>query len=498
MSQSQSRTPLKTNGWEDVFTKHFVWFLAGYFVVQLIIRLLASPVLGTDEAEQLIISQSFELGYGSQPPLYTWLAILLFSIFGQGLFALALLKNILLFLGYLAVWLTAKKTTEKTLAVMAGVSLIFLPQIAWESQRALSHSIIMFASSAWTVYLFVRCMDKLSWGRAAVFGVIVAAGAISKFNYLFLLAAVVFAGLCVEEGRRFLRSRYILASVGVAVILLSAPAYWMFENQDLLYARVHKFGLDEDKRHFLTGIFSLLEASLLFVAVAFAIFLGTWALGRFSKASERQAQYVHLNTRRFLTLVVVFGLIIAAVSVLASGATNVKDRWMQPVLFLAPTVGVLWLFTRASLAQIRMISGSAIVLGVAVSVAIPVNFIWGSFKKPSSHSLPAQRIKTELSKYDVRSVIALSPMVAGNIKALKPDWSANVPEYSRLNISYAYPVAIIWESHSDVVPKRLATMFQQVTGRKLPAAEIHQETTHYDYWKKTPFKYSFVVIKGDN
>jgi 4-amino-4-deoxy-L-arabinose transferase-like glycosyltransferase len=69
--------------------QRIVVVLGIYFLLQLIIRLLISPNLELDEAEQLLLTQQLSLGYGSQPPLYTWLLSGLFSLFGVSIFSLA-------------------------------------------------------------------------------------------------------------------------------------------------------------------------------------------------------------------------------------------------------------------------------------------------------------------------------------------------------------------------------------------------------------------------
>ncbi len=503
MLQDQSFLPklqrvIVSDNWATFIAKHFVWLLAGYFIVQTIIRYFASPVLGLDEAEQIIAAQSFQLGYGPQPPLYTWLTIAFFWVFGEGLFATALLKNTLLFLGYLGVWLTARKASDPTLAAIGTASLIFLPQISWESQRALSHSVLMFACSAWTVYLFLTCIEKPSWWRAVVFGVVIAAGALSKYNYMFLLVALIVAGFCIEDGRKFLRSKYILGSAAVAVVLLLPPAFWMFENQDLIYARVHKFGIEKVERHFLTGFISLVNAALQFVIVAVVLFFCAWATSFYWKDAEQHDQYVNETIRKLLTLVVIFGLVIAAVSVVASGATNVKDRWLQPILFLAPLVASLWLFAEVSIRQAKIILGTASVLAVLIVVLIPFNFAFGSFKKPSAHSLPSQAIVDTLAQYGVRSVLTTSHSIAGNIGDLKPGWAVTIPEYSGIDINYAYPVAILWKGHSKAVPENMSALYQKLKGKPIPNSEIHKEAAPYYHWSEYPFEYSFIIVEGNN
>jgi hypothetical protein len=51
--------------------------------------MLVSGTADLDQAEQLILSQAFQPGYNAQPPLYTYLAGLVFSLAGHGLGPLA-------------------------------------------------------------------------------------------------------------------------------------------------------------------------------------------------------------------------------------------------------------------------------------------------------------------------------------------------------------------------------------------------------------------------
>jgi len=75
----------------------YLIFIIAYFALEIAIMVLFSNGAGTDDAEQLANSNFWALGYGgSQPPLYTWLTILVTKIFGTHLFSLQLLKFSLL------------------------------------------------------------------------------------------------------------------------------------------------------------------------------------------------------------------------------------------------------------------------------------------------------------------------------------------------------------------------------------------------------------------
>src|SRR5215471_55032 len=114
-----------------------------YFAIQIVLRLLISNSADRDEADQLVQTQKLSWGYGPQPPLYTWIPLAFLKVFGLSLLPVLLLKNLLLFCTYLLTYLNAKFTTNRhDCGVAAAASLLFIPQIAWESQRDLNHSVL--------------------------------------------------------------------------------------------------------------------------------------------------------------------------------------------------------------------------------------------------------------------------------------------------------------------------------------------------------------------
>src|SRR5690606_3921831 len=103
-------------------------------------------------AEQALVSQRLRLGYGTQPPLYSWLQWILFQVFGLNLFALSALKNLLLFSTYASLFFLARPLIGNGPAMAASASLLLFPQIAWESQRDLTHSVLLTALACATLW----------------------------------------------------------------------------------------------------------------------------------------------------------------------------------------------------------------------------------------------------------------------------------------------------------------------------------------------------------
>ena len=86
------------------WTHPLVWCLL-WMLLHVAARVAVSPALELDEAEQALWSQALSWGYGSQPPLYTWLQAGWFALLGPGVLALSSLKFMLLGRTLVLVWL---------------------------------------------------------------------------------------------------------------------------------------------------------------------------------------------------------------------------------------------------------------------------------------------------------------------------------------------------------------------------------------------------------
>ena len=139
--------------------------------MHLVFRCFVSDSIELDEAEQLLLTQDLRLGYKSQPPLYTWLLSGVFSLVGTNVFALALVKNSLLFLTYFFVYSSTKEiTNDENRSLIAMVSLLLIPQIFWESQRDLTHSVLGTTVAACTLFVAVRLLKTGKVKYYALFG----------------------------------------------------------------------------------------------------------------------------------------------------------------------------------------------------------------------------------------------------------------------------------------------------------------------------------------
>ncbi|WP_310622010.1 ArnT family glycosyltransferase [Flexibacterium corallicola] len=466
--------------------------LCVYFALQVIIRYFASDSLGLDEAEQIVAAQGLEWGYGPQPPLYSWLVSLFFAIFGEGVFTLALLKNLLLFAGYMGIWCSGRIIGGLAVGAIAAVSLLFLPQIAWVSQKTLSHSTLLFATSSWTIALFLFALKKPAYWKSCLLGVLIAAGVLSKFNYAFLFVALVLSAVCYQDGRRFLFSKQFILSIVIAGALLAPPVIWMFENVDLLFSRTKKFEVAAGGKARLDGIIYLVSSSLWFVAIAAVAYVG--AFGFIRKKGEQITPDIDRVLRGFISLTLLLGVVLVTVLVLASGTTVVKGRWLQPVLFFTPLVALSWLYNRLSENRAKVLCALAFSLALLVSITLPINLNYGSFKKPPVRAIPYEGIAVIAEQRGVKSLFTINLALAGNLSYLLGDIHVATPEYAALDISYEAPVMVLWRhGASGRMPRVLQELYKRKLGKDPTNIQGKRISLPHKGWWNEDFQFWMVI-----
>lgn len=149
-----------------------LWLMA-IALAHVAVRVAVSPALKWDEAEQLLWSQELALGYGAQPPLYTWLQWLVNQVLGPSVLALAALKHTLLALTYALMYLAGRELLDERGAWWASASMLLLPPLGWFSVRDHTHTILVttMTCGAWWLLLRIarrpRPSNSRCWGWSA-------------------------------------------------------------------------------------------------------------------------------------------------------------------------------------------------------------------------------------------------------------------------------------------------------------------------------------------
>ncbi len=399
--------------------------LALYFLLHLLIRIGLSDSLELDEAEAVFHSQRLALGYGSQPPLYNWLQWLFVSAFGLELFSLALLKNLLLLATYLCTWFLARPLIGVHAATAASMSLILFPQIGWESQRDLTHSVLVTCLASATLWCYFALLRKPVRSRFAMLGLLVGLGLMAKYSFAIFAGGLAASSYLVKEHRAIVWNRRLLLGIAVAMAVVLPHGLWLLQHFETAAAgtlqKMAEGTRDDGYLHnVLRGAVSLSLATLAFawlVALVYALASRPWWRQVAFRPRTPQARFFLCLYASFLALLLVV--------VLTGEVGKVKDRWLQPLLFSLPVA--LFVLTPEFPARplLARIGKACAAMALAILLLIPLRVLVGPMLgKHVRQHLPFPELAAELAQRfpQVRTVVADGTLLAGNLHFQHPAW----------------------------------------------------------------------------
>jgi lipopolysaccharide core galacturonosyltransferase RgtB len=470
----------------------FLAVVAGYFTLQILLRLITSNTTGIDESEQLLLTQQLALGYGPQPPLYTWLQFPLVAIFGPTILPLTLLKNLLLFGLYAVTYFNARLVTRNHwLAMTATLSLLFIPQISWECQRDLTHSVLLTFTAATTFYFFIRISRRGLLRDYLGFGFYMALGLLAKYNYAVFLCGLFAAALTLPPLRKALCNKRMLVALLLCAAVVAPHAWWAITHRADVFSTAHKLGIQPDEPWLtatLTGLGSLFGSIVAHVGALLGIFMivyWKWAKGALasrpqqprpgsslsksedftceSDRCDRDGRAPDMDVARLITRAISFVLGLLLVAVLVFKVTSLKDRWLLPVFFWLPALLVVRCAPRLDSVRIKCLTGIAATVALIVCVALP-GHVWFFSAKPGRQSLqsPFDELCRQLAESNphVRLIIAENKWVGGNLKHFLPKHTIlSADRVLRPPTTPNDECIVVWNASHDAQPPETLTEY---------------------------------------
>lgn len=311
---------------------HPLFWLLLLTVAHIVVRVAISPSLKWDEAEQMLWSQQLELGYGAQPPLYTWLQWGVNAVLGPNVLALSVLKHAGLALTYVLMWLAGRELLGPRGAWWASASMLLLPPLGWDSVRDQTHTILVTAMTCGAWLLLIRLVKRPRPLDFALLGLVCGLGMLSKYSFAMVVGAMALAALTVPEARRALLSRgwWWAPVVGFAVV---APhAVWLLNHlHEATAGTLHKMQIQPDvawSKGLLNLLAGLAGLVLLWGLVSLWAFRAAWWKTPITPAYP----WAMSIFKRYFALVLL-GLL---AMVLVGGVTNFRGRWLLPLLCALP------------------------------------------------------------------------------------------------------------------------------------------------------------------
>lgn len=465
------------------------WFVPGlvlaYFAAQILRRVLVSHNVQLDESEQLLWSQELNWGYGSHPPLYTWLLVGFFQVFGTSIFTLALLKNLLLCSTCLFVYATVKELTGARVEAAAAMSsLVLVPQLAWESQRDQSHSVLATAAAAATLWVFLRVCRERRWWDYALLGFCVAVGILGKYSYGLFAASLLIGALTMPRFRAVVFARGMCLALGVAVLCVLPHVLWAHGHPQMVLEEAEKIHSKAPVNYWLneaTGVWSLVAATVEFsglAALVYAIFF--WR-------RQRRASGAALDltgTRTLLGRTMLIGLGFCLAMVLAYG-THFKDRWLQQILFATPIYLLLWVRSWVGERDWRPLLwfNATAAVGVFMALAVSGRLKLGAGTlDDTNHPYASLAARMKERGFDEGVIFADGRKLAGNLKVRFPQSKVIDLETPWLKLPPNQPWVGVWlpePERSAEVPPALHKLIARYVpesaknGRPLPLISVN-------------------------
>ncbi|GAK69706.1 glycosyltransferase family 39 protein [Agrobacterium rubi] len=424
-----------------------------YFLVQTIVRQLLPPALRIDEAQQVLFAQWLALGYDAQPPLYNWYQHAVFTIFGTSMATLAFAKNFILFLTFAVYTKTAELVLEnKRLVVVAAMSLFVIPQVFWQAQRDLTHTAMLMLTFVSLIYCTIRLIQRPTTMGYILVGLAAGLGMLSKYNFALILPALLVAVWFHPKGRERIFDRHFLLTLAISVLVVIPHLFWLIDN--LTFASevtLKRMAEDAPENRFLQvarGLGRFFSGSAIIVALPTLLL---WLSARQEKKQPTTADNVWL--RFFLHYFAAVAISMTLV-ILATTMTELRDRWLLPLLLPFPILATLILERRAS--DIGRVLGKFIPLAFILMTLVPValllsqpvtafmgrtsnsNYDWQAFRR---HIVEEERISPSL-------IVTPDWPSGGNLRFVFktiPVGTTIYDDYDPVfSLSEEHPVLLVW------------------------------------------------------
>ncbi len=467
--------------------------LAAYFLVNLLVRITLPNSLELDESQQVFFAQYLAAGYGTQPPFYNWTYYLVAKLFGSSVATLAILKDLMLFASYVLYYKAARLWVKEPLwAVIAVLGLLTIPQISFEAQRDLTHTVAVVFATSLFLYGMARTLTRGDLAAYAITGLALGIGLISKYNFaLFGLAAII-SLLVSPDGRKALFDRRLALTIIVAGIVVTPHAAWL--SSHLYLATDHTLekmtaGASTSKiGQIASGLLSLVLAVIGFSIVTILAYLLGFGRSMFNAARHPEGR------SRILATLMLAAIAILILVVMVTDTTNIKDRWLTPFLMVLPLFLALCL-EGAGVDPIRPFR-RLLILCLAIMIAVPLALnlritlaaTFGHYEKLNVPYGPLARALEQSAMPAPAAILAAETHLAGNLRLQMPTVTLISPAVEGFDPPVVYstdhPLLIVWRGKGERHPAVPDALTEWLAKRpQFSAAKIEPQ------WLDLPYHY---------
>ena len=214
-------------------------YFASVSIIFFLIRIaLINSSLTLDETEILHTKEApWSLTYHNQAPLYVWLVKSISYFTEINLISLSFIKYSLYFAFWFTNYLISRNFWSKANSFYISLFTVFIVQYSYESNFDLTHSILLSFLSSLFILQLIRTIKSPSWLNYLALAIIAALAFLSKYNFILLLLASVFAlAFNLSLRKRLLNIKLIVSALlFLSLISIHLLAYANHLEQGLFY-----------------------------------------------------------------------------------------------------------------------------------------------------------------------------------------------------------------------------------------------------------------------
>lgn len=330
--------PSSPKDWQQaLYARPLAWLLL-LACAHIASRLLISPAMKWDESEQILWSQSLQLGYGPQPPLYTWIQWAACQLLGPSVLALAVVKHALIALTYCLAWLAARRLLDARGAWWSAAGLLLMLPFGWHSLRDQTHTVLVTAMAMGLWWAVLRQVQAPGPRNFALIGLFCGLGMLSKYSYALLIAALFASAMTVPRVRQALFARGFWLAPCVGLLVVAPHAWWLLQHWGMAtHETLEKMEISQ-QLPWLKGLGNLLLATLSTLGLwGLAVLLGyrsrLWRQDAGQPAPEAPD---HAWARPLLNRYLLVIALALAGMVVVGDVSSFKQRWILPLTAIAP------------------------------------------------------------------------------------------------------------------------------------------------------------------
>lgn len=453
---------------DRVMTTRPLLLVGLYFLAHAVLRAALPVAPGYDDAAEFVRAQVLAGGYTAQPPLYTWLVWGIFQLTGPTITGLVVLKNLLLFATLALIWRIARLVgLGEPAAATALYGVFLIVQVAWKSQFTLTHTVIAVAAAALMVERLLVLVERRRLADYLVAGAVLGLGTMTKYNFPVLPIAFVLALMTTADGRRAILDGRSFLALAVAVAVLSPHALWLATHLDVAASNTSKLQLAAGGAARLKGAIAYAETLIAFAGpLALVQGLIFWRFRAGDGARAPVATGWPAELRRALALAVGVIVVGAGAVVLASGATEVREHWLQPAFFIVPVLSAALLAERVPAPALAWSRAAAALVMLGILVAIPI----ACALEPSAAGWRAAAATIRAEAPGVATVVSNNLPNSGRLRWAAPDIAVLDDDMPKLPIVTRAPAVLLWSGTDETAPADLVALAAARLGKGVVGA----------------------------